>query len=228
MRAIVAVRSALCALVASVLFAPGMARGQTDYNWSATGGGGLGMIDPGPGGLTIIPVPAPTSVDVSLSYTFQAGLTGVTIGDTTTFNDAIFQLGITGTGSPTWPSFFTVTGQSVSLTVPSGGQGLDMLAFSGLGDIGAYGSSFGAINLYAPAGTLSTSTQLPADLSAFNQFAMNNTGDLWGFSPSGVGYLGNASGSIGTQSTPEPSSVWLLGLGAAGALGYAVRRRRSS
>jgi hypothetical protein len=117
--------------------------------------------------------------------------------------------GISGTGSPLWPGFLSGSQfGSVSITVPLPGQDLDEIAFVIYDNIRV---NAGRITIYAPSGTLSTSTQLPATLDAFEQYALANPGGEFAYSAGSIigqdiGVWGVASGTLGTLSAvPEPT-----------------------
>jgi hypothetical protein len=214
MRLLASVRSASIMFAAVLLVTSGTASGQ-DYTFPATGGAGMEYGSFPPDSLVPIytPVPAPTSVSLSINYNGQTYLSSQTNGDTTIFQNVPTAVQILGVGSPYWPNFFSFSQEIVIVTVPTDGQGLDQITFSGLGPLGKEGAEGGVV-IEAPLGTLSTSTELPPNLDAFLQYAQTNDAGLWGISALGYPYNGNAGGLIGPDAAPEPGSFWLLAIGA--------------
>jgi hypothetical protein len=186
------------------------------YLWTASGGAGLGILDRTTGSPYATPVPAPTSVWVSVDYTYQSGMSGTTSGDTTTFKLFPFAFTIWGTGSPNWPGFEAISPYTLSVTVPTTGRGLDEIAFFGAGPFATSGS-MGSLTIWAPLGTLSKSTELPANLDGFEQYGQTNLGGEWSFGGADGYYYGTARGWLGPPLlAPEPGSVLLLAIGIAG------------
>jgi hypothetical protein len=106
------------------------------------------------------------------------------------------------------------------VTVPTDGQGFDQVTFWASDPTGRGGEQ-GGLTIEAPLGTLSTSAELPLSLDAFQQYGQTNDAGEWGYT-GGYGYLGAAQGLIGPTAAPEPSSFWLLAIGAPGC--WALRR----
>jgi PEP-CTERM motif len=222
MRGQTTMRSASIVLAAVVLVASGTASGQ-DYAWPAYGTSTLETLTYTSNGTVIYTqVPAPTSYSVAIGYTYVPQLVGTTSGDTTTYLQFPFSFTISGTGSPQWPGFYSNIALEMAVTVPTDGQGLDQISFTSEYAFGTGTVWSGAVTIDAPLGTLSTSTELPQNLDAFQQYGLTNPGDSWELFGIGGDFIGGGYGGFGPDLAPEPSSFWLLGIGAAGC--WALRR----
>ena len=89
------------------------------------------------------------------------------------------------------------------------------------------------LTIFAPNGSLSTSTEPPTNLDAFQTYGRYN-GDAGSFDFSlnypqlgnGPFYFGDTSGTLGGSSVPEPSTLLLLSIAMPVALVIGVRRAR--
>ncbi len=211
-------------LLISVLLICSAHAGPT-YNWSGTGTSSMGIVEPGtawPPAIDYLPVPYASSVVLTYQPDPNATLIS-TKGDTSAFQ-AQFSLSIAG-GGPGFTSG-SLTGQqygvaSIFVTVPA--TGLDRIDFMAVGnpDYTGRGPS-GSIEVWAPQGTLTTSTVLPLSLDAFQSYALTNPGGYFQYSPPAVPgssgatqWAGVASGTLGDppSSVPEPSTFALMALG---------------
>ena len=222
MHLIKALRIVLIALSISAVGQVNLRAGS--YTYTALGGVGLSLETfPGP---VFTPIPPPNHIVDSMSYNPTTGPPGPmsTVGDTTTYTMPGFNYfgSVDGVGAPAWQGGFVSPGGvgngMVQITAPSAGGGSDSISFFGRGAIDLPGLS---ITIFAPNGTLSTSTELPATLDAFlsgGNFFLN-----WN-----VGQHGNGPFLSGqTQGTfvPEPSTFVLLLIGTAPVAIVMVARR---
>ncbi len=195
------------------------------YTWAGDGQQSMGIVEPG---ITYPPMinylPVPYAASVTLAYQPDPGATLLsTKGDTSAFQ-AKFSLSITG-GGPGFTSG-SLTGQeygvaSIFVTVPQ--VGLDRVDFMAIGNPDYTGRGpYGSIEVWAPAGTLVTSTVLPFDLAAFQSYALTNPGGYFSYNPPAVPgssgatqWAGIAAGTLGDPplAVPEPTSVILLIIG---------------
>jgi hypothetical protein len=228
----------LIAVIALSISAVGQANVRAgSYSFTATGGSGVSLVnyDPQTQSWTSSPVPSPTSIVISMNYDPTQGYDYIqgSSGDATTFvvyNSQPFSFRITGTGSPNWPGFFAVYAQSMTVTAPQPGGGLDTISFTGSR---GPDNNFGGFSISAPNGTLSTSTELPDSLAAFQDYAANHP-DVGNFSfdasfaQGSPPFLeGNAYGLVGAA-VPEPTTLCLLSISISLVVGAAALRKRTS
>jgi hypothetical protein len=193
-------------------------------------GANIGLIDFHDPDQTIIRQAVSSNVEVAITYNPASfpGLTGVTIGDTTTYTDydpRLFSLSI-----DCGPGFVSTMPISITVTAPPDGVGLDTIAFSAMGVPEGYNSTMrgpgmpgnALVTLYAPSGTLATSAELPPSLDAFAAYAAVQPGGWWSFAP-GEGYLGGAAGTLGA--VPEPAALTSIATGMTFALACLALRR---
>ncbi len=210
------------------------ARAGPIYTWAGDGQQSMGIVEPG---ITFPPVinylPVPYAASATLTYQPDPGAMLLsTKGDTSSFQ-AQFSLSITG-GGPGFTSG-SLTGQeygvaSVFVTVPQ--TGLDRIDFMAIGSPDYTGRGpTGNIEVWAPAGTLATSTVLPLDLAAFQSYALTNPGGYFSYNPPAVPgssgatqWAGIAAGTLGDPPSvvPEPSTGTQMGIGIGMVLGFLI------
>jgi hypothetical protein len=224
------------ALIALSISAVAQARVRAgSYSFTATGGSGVSLVnyDPQTQSWISSPVPDPTSIVINLNYDPTQGyayILGSSAGATSfaVYNPDTFNFRIIGTGSPNWPGFYEVYPQSITVTAPPPGGGLDTIYFSG--SVGP-DNNFGSFSISAPNGTLSTSTKLPDSLAAFQDYAANHPdvgafGFDATFAQGPLPFLeGDAYGVVGAA-VPEPTTLCLLSINIALAVGMAALRKR--
>jgi hypothetical protein len=228
MRLTIATLIVLVALAMSTLGATNTHAGSITL--SGQGGDGLTFVDYS-SVTTYTPIPAPTSIAVSIfDYDPSQFFSGGTTGHTTTYSvpAGTVSILIVGSGSPLWPDWFGLV-TSMTITAPQPGGGLDSIELDGAN---LYDGTGGVI-IYAPNGTLSTSSA-PATLDAFQNFGMDHFGSAGffyfgiGFLPGNEAYLGQAFGVLGV---PEPSTFVAMSIGlpfVLGVVGFTRSKRRNA
>ncbi len=194
------------------------------YTWAGNGQEAMGIVEPFTSPQVIDWLPTPYDATVTLTYQPDPGATLISTNGTSSSFRALYGLSITGGGSGFTSSY--LTGQqfnvaSIIVTVPV--SGLDRIDFLAIGDPSYTGRGpTGSIEIWAPAGTLATSTVLPFDLAAFQTYALTNPGGYFSYNPPAVPgssgatqWAGIAAGTLGDPplAVPEPSSVILLIIG---------------
>jgi hypothetical protein len=176
------------------------------------------------------PVPAPDSMAVRLDYS-SAGINyGISVGDltvttsgfTTTYSGSPWApLGTINILGPApsyyvWPDFggwFVVPTTMLTVTAPPPGQGPDSITMYGYLPLGHdTGGDSSTVQIFAPNGTLTNSTDLPATLNSFTGGSWQLTvGDfIRSGGPDGglLAYTGLADGTLNV--TPEPTTIVLM------------------
>jgi hypothetical protein len=131
------------------------------------------------------------------------------------------------------PPFFSDTQYggyyNLVVTAPAPGQGLDSITFYGTLTARPGYNSDGMVTILAPNGTLSTSTVLPADLLAFESYALHDPGGNFSYTPGDAPtlpiYMGGVGGYLGV---PEPSTVISMSIGMVLLVLVVLRRRPTS
>jgi hypothetical protein len=210
--------------LSATLASPSSARSGS-YTWAGSGGDGEFYYYPDSNGNLIrYDIPPPGPLTVSIDYDVPQGYSSsTTSGDMSTFQQVPFVTAyIQATGPSLWVGFGAGE-PDVTITAPPPGGGPDTIVFQ-------FNDTFtpGFIAIYAPNGTLSTSTQLPATLTAFEHYGFNNADAGFfefnlQFPDSGLQIFGSAIGSLGV--VPEPPTGALLATSAAFGAALAVFRR---
>jgi hypothetical protein len=171
----------------------------------------------GTGIFSASPIPPPSSITVQIYYDPTVYVAGTTTGDTTTYQNSGFFLGESPMFSIIGNSFlwqgFNGNGPlsfapPLTITAPPPGQGPDSMDF--IASEGPAFSGYGEVKIFAPNGTLSSSTDLPATLDAFL-----GHGGTFQFSPPqdqqalDYIYLGLATGTL----LPEPAAIVTMMIG---------------
>jgi hypothetical protein len=126
--------------------------------------------------------------------------------DSTYFTASTFQFWISiGPGFGGAPDF-DAGGGNIEIIAPPRGGGLDMMIFYGIEHMHDPGRGYVAI--LAPNGTLADSTEMPADLSAFEAYGRDHPGGsfnlTWGNGYNYPFYLWGIDGQLATS--PEPAT----------------------
>ncbi len=212
------------------------------YTWTGNGQQAMGIVEPNTSPQVIDWLPTPYDASVTLTYQPDPGVTLLSTNGTSSSFRASYGLSITGGGSGFISSY--LTGQQpglASIIVTAPATGLDRIDFLAIGDPGYTGRGpSGRIEIWAPAGTLSTSTVLPANLDAFQSYALTNPGGNFSYahpdvpgSSGATNWAGFASGTLGDPppcgctSVPEPSTGTQMGLGIGMVLGFLMLKWRN-
>jgi hypothetical protein len=179
--------------------------GSTFTWYGPAGAGGLDLIyDNQSGNQVIQPVPVGPAI-VQISY------------DSSQPQNNSFYFSITSTPV----GFFESLPVAMVINAPPPGGGLDSITFSA--EQLYYVPEYAYVEILAPNGTLSSSSEMPPSLSAFENFGFGYYGYGVNTSPDFPEYFAyEVQGSLGV---PEPSTIVSMTIGMSLTFWFAVQRR---
>jgi hypothetical protein len=148
-------------------------------------------------------------------YCDPTGTLVSTSGDTSYYNASYeFEINIQAPFFATSSNPYNYSGYNLAVTAPPPSQGMDSITFYGAQQNRPQDYDQGQIKILAPNGTLSTSTIFPADLTAFQDYAVDHVGDYFSYNLSGNPWIPTWMGIVeGNLAVPEPSSIALMLIG---------------
>ena len=103
---------------------------------------------------------------------------------------------------------------NVEIIAPPPGGGLDAMIFTGIEN--THNPGFGSFEIFAPNGTLTTTSELPSNLDAFEDYGRNHLGGTFEFLPGNDVTFPYYSGEFVTGVlwvAPEPPSIVSMAIG---------------